>query len=81
MKGTIKERRKLIRKINEDINDILIEDRIYVGNMIAMNIGKNHLYGEGLGCRVSFSKLNTSLLKQINEYIKESLKKTKLNLD
>ena len=71
----------LQRRINEEVFDILIEDRMVILNMIASEAGKDVIYQEGTGTRIAYSRLQTGLLNRIYDFIQEAKKKTYLNLD
>lgn len=73
-----KYRKKLIKKIDNDINDILIEDRIFLMNMIALKIGTDDLYQEGTGTRILYKKMPDDLLKDISKFIKKAKRKTEI---
>jgi len=76
-----KERKKLINSVHDNINDILIEDRIKILNMIQDVVDIEDLYEEGTGIRLLYSNLSDSYLKKINDFIIEAKVKTHINLD
>lgn len=76
-----KERIKLIRRIDRDMEDCEIEDRKHILNIIAGKLGMDKLYEENTGTRLSYSILNIDMLKKIDIFIKKAKEKTKLNLD
>ena len=76
----------MIKRIYYDIQNILIEDRIWVMNEISMRAPKtlnkrqgDILFFEGTGCRIRFSDISISLLIDIDNYIQEAKKKTLLS--
>ena len=73
-------RKRNIRFIEDNINDILIEDRVFILNMICEKLGRHELFEEGTGIRLRYSILNDDLLIKIKKYIIESKKKTQLIL-
>lgn len=76
-----KKRKKLIRKINMEISNCTIEDKIHIFNVIGKKINKSDLHEEGLGVRIMFSLIDDILLSKINDLIIDAIEKTKLNLD
>lgn len=72
-------RRKLIKYINDKIDDCLIEDRIEILNMIVQKSGGKNLYEENTGTRILYKHIHNILLINIKEFIDISLKKTLLN--
>ena len=74
-----KKRKKLIRSIEEKIEDITIDDRIIILNMICSKIGREKIFFEGTGCRLLFKIIPYYLLEEINEFINEAKKKTQLS--
>lgn len=73
-----KERKKLIRSIHRYIEDIEIDDRRYLLNIIAENY-KDLLYEEGTGTRILYKVISNKVLRDMNEFIQEAKKKTKLS--
>ena len=80
-KKKVKERKKLIRKITEEIANCEIEDKTHVLNIIAAKIGTEHLHEEGTGTRIMFDVIDNDLLKEIDKFVSSAIIKTKLNLD
>ena len=76
-----KKRKKLIRKITNNIQKVLIEDKIIILNRIAMRVGSDNVYEEGLGCRIMFDLINDVLLEEIDKLIYGYSNKTDINLD
>ena len=76
-----KKRKKLIRKINMEISNCTIEDKIHIFNVMGKKINEKDLHEEGTGVRVMFSIIDDLLLSKINDLITDAIKKTKLNLD
>ena len=74
-----KERKKLIKSINDNINEIEIEDRRTILNMIAVVTDREHLYEEGTGIRISYKNIPQLLLEDLDEFITEAKKKTALS--
>ncbi len=71
-----RQRKKLLRQISEKVNDIEIEDKRYILNIIAFKYGMDILYEEGQGLRILFDELDCVLLKEIWKLIEKGLKKT-----
>lgn len=73
------QRKKLIRNIHENIDDVILDDRKIILNMILFRIGSSFFYEEGLGTRLKYNKLSNSLLQDIDIELLKMKEKTKLN--
>ena len=76
-----KERKLLIKNIDNNIGKCLIEDKITIFNKISTQIGIENIFQEGLGIRILYRKMNMYLLEEINDLVEDMKKKTKLDLD
>lgn len=76
-----KKRKRLIKYINEKINDIEIDNKIDILNIIAQQCGQGVIFEEGTGCRIMFDQLDDALLELIKKEMDNGLKKTLINFD
>ena len=76
-----RERKLLIKRINNNIGKCLIEDRITILNRIAPNIKKKDIFQEGCGIRVFYKRLDFRLLEEIYEMVNDFKTKTELDLN
>lgn len=75
-----KERKRLIKYIDYNISEILIEDRINILNIIAEIIDKRNIYEENTGTRILYKHMSDHLLKKVQRFIIEAQKKTNIDL-
>ena len=75
-----KSRKKLIRYVDRNIDEIDITERRRILNIIAENCGCDILYEENTGVRLRYSDLDDELLKTIKKRIIRGKKKTALIL-
>lgn len=73
--------KKLIRYISNNVDSLILEDRIFVFNKISSYIDYSDIYEEGTGIRIFYKKMSLPVLKDIAEFIKSNIHKTQINLD
>ena len=76
-----REKKKLIRYIDYNINEIEIKDRIAILNMLCSSgTPIEDMYEEGTGIRISYINIANHQLEKMKEQIIEGKKKTHLIL-
>ena len=74
-----KKRKFLIRNIIADIGNVTIPDKVKILNLLALRVGGDNIYQEGLGSRIMFKLMNTDLLVEIDELVQEMKKATAID--
>ena len=76
-------KKKMIRYIDDNIQDVDMDTRRYILNIIASSIGPSAvndvIYEEGTVCRILYSNINDITLDEIMEAIKKNIPKYRLN--
>jgi len=73
-----KKRVRLVKYVNENIENCTINSKIQILNMITQKIGVDNIYEEGTGIRILYSKIPGYLLQEIVDFVKEAIKETEL---
>ena len=78
-KKKIKERKKIENNIKKEISNCDKKDKIYILNMIASVVDYNNIYENNEGVCINMNLLDYNLLVMINNFINNSVEKTKIN--
>lgn len=74
-----KEKKKLIKYINNKVNNLIIEDKKYLFNTLAPYINIENVYEEAEGIRMMYKHIELYHLQDIAEYIKKNIYKTEID--
>lgn len=68
-----REKREQLKYIVENVSRLSHNDKIFIGNLLITDVGKENAVDTSSGCRIVITKLNRETMTDIVTYMKDKL--------